>query len=79
MSDTTSSNTSLTLFIVPTNESIHNAKVHIWSGDEERPSLCQRADRKNAYRLEEHPFGMDAETKMCRACSFALRKILDGK
>ena len=79
MAEATSINIRQTLFLVPTDDSIHDAKVHIWAGDQERPSLCHRADREKAYRLEEHPFDMEAGTKMCRACSFRIRKILDGK
>ena len=67
---------SQTLFLVPTDQSGPDAKVHIWSGLKDTPSLCRRADRKMAYRLEEHPFNL-GEVLMCRACSFKLLKILD--
>ena len=65
-----------TLFLVPTDQSGPDAKVHIWSGLKETRSLCGRADREGAYRPEEHPFNL-GEVLMCRACSFKLRKILD--
>ena len=65
------------IFLVPTDRSAHNAKVHIRRKGAQSQSLCKRADRKDAYRSEEHPFNQGGDLSMCVACADKLVKIFE--